>query len=324
MVHFNHRGLLAVGALIVAGGLPAGSYAQDGFPNRLVRIIVPSAAGGALDIAARLVAQKMGEKLGQTVIVENRPGADSVLGIRLVKDAPADGYTILAHTSTITALPAFKLNAGFDLLKDFAPIGPAQRQPNLLAVSSELPVRSMGEFIKLAKTQKLSYGSAGVGSTTHICIAALGHKYKLDLMHVPYKGAALALPDVVAGRVTAICSAYGGVAPYVKSGKLRVIGIADDRRLSSLADVPTLKEQDVDFNYSFWMGLLAPAATPRPVVLKLAEALRFAAEDVQVRAQFAEGGAQPWVTTPEEFRDYLAKELTDTASLVQALQIPKE
>ena len=102
---------------------------------------------------------------------------------------------------------------------------------------------------------------------------------------------------------------------------MRVIGIADDRRLSSLADVPTLKEQDVDFNYSLWM---APAATPRPVVLKLAEALRFAAEDVQVRAQFAEGGAQPWVTTPEEFRDYLAKELTDTASLVQALQIPKE
>jgi tripartite-type tricarboxylate transporter receptor subunit TctC len=324
MAQFKRRAWLAACALAVAGGLPAAAHAQDTFPTRPVRIIVPSAPGGALDLAARLVAQKMGDKLGQSVIVDNRPGADSVLGIRLVKDAPADGYTILAHTSTMTALPAFKLNPGFDLQKDFAPIGPAQRSPNVIAVSSELNVRNADQFMKFAHTQRVTYGSAGIGSTNHICGASFGQRQKLDLMHVPYKGAALALPDIAAGRVTAICSGYGGVAPYLKSGKMRVIGVTDDKRLPAIADVPTLKEQGVDFTYSFWMGLLAPAGTPRAVVLKLADALRFAAEDKDIRAKFAESGAQPWTATPEEFRDYLAKELADTAALVQTLNIPKE
>lgn len=324
MPQFKRRAWLGMRALLIVGGLLPVAQAQDAFPSRPVRIIVPSAPGGALDLAARVLAQKMGDKLGQSVIVDNRPGADSVLGIRLVKDAPADGYTILAHTSTMTALPAFKLNPGFDLVKDFAPIGPAQRSPNVIAVSAELNVRNAGDFIKLARMQKVTYGSAGIGSTNHICGASLGHKQKLDLMHVPYKGAALALPDIAAGRVTAICSGYGGVAPYLKSGKMRVIGVTDDKRLPAIADVPTLKEQGVDFNYSFWMGLLAPVGTPRPVVLKLAEALRFAAEDKDVRARFAESGAQSWTATPEEFHDYLAKELADTAALVQTLNIPKE
>ena len=320
MAHFKRRAWLAACVFVLA----AGANAQELFPSRPVKIIVPSAPGGALDLAARLIAQKMGDKLGQSVIVDNRPGADSVLGIRLVKDAQPDGYTLLAHTSTMTALPAFKLTPGFDLLKDFAPIGPAQRSPNVIAVSSELNVRNAAEFIKLAQTQRVTYGSAGVGSTNHICGAAFAQKEKLDLMHVPYKGAALALPDIAAGRVTAICTGYGGVAPYVKSGKMRVIGVTDDKRLAALADRPTLREQGVDFSYSFWMGLLAPAGTPRPVVLKLADALRYAAEDKDIRAKFAETGAVTWTSSPEEFRDYLGKELADTAALVHTLNISKE
>ncbi|HYF17674.1 MAG TPA: tripartite tricarboxylate transporter substrate binding protein [Ramlibacter sp.] len=320
----RRRAWLATFALTLAGGLPPIASAQDTFPNRPVRIIVPSAPGGALDLAARLVAQRMADKLGQSVVVDNRPGADSLLGIRLVKDAPPDGYTILAHTSTMTALPAFKLNPGFDLLKDFLPIGPAQRSPNVIAVSADLNVRTADEFLKLARAQQVTYGSAGLGSTNHICGASFGQQQKLALMHVPYKGAALALPDIAAGRVTAICSGYGGVAPYVKSGKMRVIGVTDDKRMAAIADVPTLKEQGVDFSYSFWMGLLAPAGTPRPVLARLAEALRFAAEDKDIRGRFAETGAIAWTASPEEFRDHLAKELADTAALVRTLNIPKE
>jgi tripartite-type tricarboxylate transporter receptor subunit TctC len=317
------RWRLGIGLSLLAALMPAAS-AQDSFPSKTLRIVVPSAPGGALDLGARLIAQKMGERLGQSVIVDNRPGADSLLGTRLVKNAPPDGYTLLAHTSTLTLLPSFKANLDVDVLRDFAPIGPAQRSPSVIAVGAEMKVRNFEELRQLNRQQQITYASAGVGSTGHICAAALGLQQQMNLMHVPYKGAAAAMPDVASGRVGLTCAGLGGVAPYLQTGHMRVLGVTDAKRMASAPELPTLKEQGIDFSYTFWLGLLAPAGTPKATVDKLSAALRFAAKDKEVRARFAESGAETWTSTPEQFREHLARELADTAALVKALNIAKE
>jgi tripartite-type tricarboxylate transporter receptor subunit TctC len=315
------------GAVAVLSACALAVLAQDAhtqFPTRPIRIIVPSAAGGALDAATRLLAAIMESRLGQSIIIDNRPGGDSLLGIRVAKDAPADEYTLLAHTSTMMALPALKQDPGFDMFRDFMPVGAAQRAPNVLAVSADLGIKDLAEFIRRAKTEKFSYGSAGVGSTLHINGAMFGLREGVDMMHVPYKGSAAAMPDVVAGRVTAIFGGLSGLAPYLESGKMRALAVTGDKRLEALPEVRTLQEQGVNFTYTYWLGLFAPAKTPRPVVQKLSEALISATESREVRERFAADGASVWRTTAEEFSRHLQIEVKLTADLIQTLKIAKE
>lgn len=316
--------LAAAAALTLTFALPGPTRANDAFPSRPIRLVVPSAPGGALDVNARLLALKMGERLGQPVVVDNKPGADSLLGTRLAKDAPADGYTLVAHTSTLTALPALKTATGFDLAKDFIPIGPMLRAPQLMVVSGEQPMRNLRDFITAAKTQKLSYASAGTGTTLHLGAAMFLLQQRAELLHVPYKGAGVALPDVAAGRVTMMFGGYSGVAPYLQSGKLRALGVTSHQRLSAAPGVPTFAEQGVDYQYTFWVGVLAPAGTPAPVVKKLSEAIQFAVQSKEVRDRVLADGSEPWWVPPEEFARYLAQEASTTAKLVSDLGIAKE
>ncbi len=182
----------------------------------------------------------------------------------------------------------------------------------------------MSELIKRASTGHVTYASAGVGSTLHINGAMFAHRLKIDMEHVPYKGSATALPDVAAGRVTLIFGGFSGIAPYLSSGKLRALAVTDSKRLPALPDIPTLMEQGVPFTYTYWLGLLAPAGTPPAVVKQLSNALNHAARDKEVVSRFEAEGSAPWTSSPEEFKRYLENEITETAKLVKALNIPKD
>lgn len=311
-----------LGLLALTFMLPV--HAAEAYPAKAIRIVVPSVAGGALDSTVRLIAPKLAEKLGGTVIVDNRPGAGGALGIRLVKDAPADGYTLLAQTNSLTALPAMNANPGYDVVRDFSPIGTILQAPNIMAVGAAQPFRNVNELISAARTKNLSYATAGLGSPLHLNGALFAEKRGLSLLHVPYKGSALAYPDVASGVVTMTFGGYAGIAPYLQSGKMRALAVTSPMRLPALPDVPTLGEQGVALNYSFWVGLLAPAGTPDAVVRTLSDALRGVLRMEEVRSRFHNDGALTWETTPADFSTYLAKEVVEIEDLARKLKIVKE
>jgi tripartite-type tricarboxylate transporter receptor subunit TctC len=211
------------------------ALAADSFPSKPIRIVVNSSPGGLTDVATRLVGQKMAEKLGQPVIVENRAGADGLLGIRYVKTMPADGYTLLATAGTIAIQPAVRKDPGYDPVKDFTAIGPIVRSPLLMVVGTNEPDKTLADFMARAKAnpEKLSYASAGEGTTTHIGAATFLQKAGLNLLHVPYKGNGAAMADVIGGRVTMIFEAYGSGAAKVRAGQLKALGVTSTKRLAA-------------------------------------------------------------------------------------------
>jgi tripartite-type tricarboxylate transporter receptor subunit TctC len=305
----------------------AGSTLAQDFPNRPIRIIVNTGAGGLTDITTRLVAEKMGEKLGQSIIVDNRAGGDGGLGARVVKTAAPDGYTLLASAGTIAIQPLVKLEPGYDLAKDFTGIGTMIRSPLLMVTGPNQPDKTVGEFIARAKANpgKLSYASAGVGTTTHIGAALFLQQAGVKLLHVPYKGNGPAMPDVMAGRVDMIFEAYGSGASKVNAGALKALAVSANTRLTGLPNVPTIAEQGVPkFSYYLWLGMLAPAGTPKPVVQKLNEALRYALASKELNERFRADGSEAMPMSPEEFNDFLKREEGQLGKLVNELGIAKQ
>lgn len=303
------------------------ALAADPFPTKSVRIVVNTAPGGLTDIVTRLIAQKMGDKLGQSVIVDNRAGGDGLLGIRAVKAAPADGYTLLGAAGTVAIQPLVKLDPGYDLAKDFAGIGPMVRSPLLMVVGASQPDKTLADFISRSKANpnKQSYASAGVGTTTHVGAAMFLQQAGLQLLHVPYKGNGAAMPDVMAGRVDMIFEAYGSGASKVKGGQLRALGITSTKRLSGLPDVPTIADAGVpNFSYYLWLGLLAPAGTPKDVVNRLSEALHFALNSKELKDRFQDDGSEPMLMAPDEFDGFLKREQAQLSKLVTDLGISKQ
>ena len=286
----------------------------------------PAAPGGALDITTRLVAQKMSEKLGQPIVVDNRPGGDTLLGTRLAKDALPDGYTILAQANGFTALPALKLEPGYDPIKNFTAIGPMLRSAQVMWTSTAAPDQATPDFIARAKANpgKLTYAHGGLGSPLHLGAAEFVYQLGIDVPGVPYKGSGAALPDVAAGRVDVLFAGYAGGAPYLQGGKLKALGVTGSQRLAALPNVPTFKEQGVDFTYYFWLGLLAPAGTPKDIVQKLADALKYAVESKELTERFRAEGSEPMSSSPEEFNAYLAKETAETARVLRDQKVQKE
>lgn len=313
-------------ALAIAFAASAAS-AADPFPSHPIRIVVNTAPGGLTDITTRLVAQKMTEKLGQPVIIDNKAGADGLLGIRYVKAQPADGYTLLGAAGTVAIQPLVKLDPGYDLVKDFAGVGPMVRSPLLMVEGHGTPDRTLADFIKRAKASpdKLTYASAGVGSTTHLGAALFLQQAGLKVMHVPYKGNGAAMPDVIAGRVDFIFEAYGSGAGKVKAGQLKALGVTSTKRLPELPDVPTLAEQGVPgYNYYLWLGILAPAGTPKDVLAKLSDALHFALNSKEVKDRIVEDGSEPMVMSPDQFNEFLKHDVANMTKLVNELGIQKQ
>jgi tripartite-type tricarboxylate transporter receptor subunit TctC len=318
------RSLLGATVLVLS---TTTALAGDTFPSKPIRIVVNSAPGALLDVTTRTVAQKMAENLGQSVIVENNAGASGQLGIRYVKSAPADGYTLLATANTIAQLPALKLNPGYDLVKDFTGIGMMNRAPLLMVGPVGQSDKTLAEFMARAKAHpdSIMYASGGLGTSTHMAAAMFLHQAGLKMVHVPYKGNSAAMTDLVAGRVSMLFDGINSSGPAVKDGKLRAFGITSPTRMEALPDIPTLAEQGLP-NYSFhvYMGLVVPSGTPREAVQRLSAALRYALSTDAVRDRFRRDGAEPGNTTPEQFTEFLRRDMQRTVKVVSDLGIPKE
>ncbi len=317
--------LLCAATVVAASAVSA--FAQAPFPTRPIRIVVNASPGANLDVTTRLVAQKMSESLGQPVIVENKAGADGLIGIQYVKSAPADGYTILASSNTIAYASAFKVDPGFNLEKDFAGIGSVIKLPLAMVGTVNQPARNLQEFIAQAKANpsQMSYASGGLGTTTFLAAAMLLKQAGIQILHVPYKGTGAAAPDVLAGRVNMIFDGLSTVATHVRDGKLRAFGVTSPTRLAAFPDIPTIAEQGLpSFSYYLYTGLVAPAGTPKEVINRLNEALRVTLANESVRETFARQGSEIWSTSPDEFNRILKQDSEQSVKLVTEMGITKQ
>lgn len=323
MVTRTQRALCGLALLLAA----ACTAAADGFPARPIRIIVNSSPGALLDATTRAVAQKMAEQLGQPVIVENNAGAAGMLGIRQVKHAAPDGYTLLAAANTVAQLPALRLDPGYDLGRDFTGVGMMNRAPLVLVGTPAQPFKTLADFVAYAKAQpeKLSFATAGTGTSTHMAAAMFLHQAGVKMTLVPYKGNAAAIPDVVGGRVNLIFDGANSSLPLVKEGKLRAFAVSSPKRLAALPETPTVAEQGyAQYSFYVYMGLLAPAGTPKPVLQRLAQALRQAQASDVVRDRFARDSAEAGTLSPDEFSEFLEQDHQRTVRLVSDLGLLRE
>ena len=303
------------GAALATVCLLATAGAWAAYPEKPIRIIVPFAPGGNIDINARIVAPGLSERLGQPVVVENRGGAGSRIGTEMAAKAAPDGYTLLLGSSgSLTINPVFSANVTFDPLRDFAYTSLVSAVPMILSVHPSVPARSVKEFIALAKARpgRLTMGSAGVGSNTHITGELFQLVTATQFVHVPYKGTGPALIELMGGQVDLIFDQLSTSAPLIRNGKLRPLGVTTLKRSFLLPEVPTIDESGVSgFEASTYTGIMLPAATPRDVVMKIYEALSHTLDLPATRESFARLGADVIKTTPEEaarrIRDDVAK-----------------
>lgn len=307
-------------AAIVAALLPPALPAQT-FPTKPLRIIVPFAAGGNVDLVARGVAQQLATSLGQQVIVDNRPGSSGLVGTHLVAKSPPDGYTLLAMANTFAVVPSLLSKPGYDPLKDFAGVSQTCLVPQVLVLNPVLPAKSVKQLIALAKARpgELSYASAGVGGTGHMAGALFSRHAALKMLHVPYKGNAQAIVDVISGQVTMMFDQVSTSAPHIRAGKLRPLAVTSLKRSPLFPEVPTIDEsgmrgfEDITFN-----GLVAPAGTPRDVLARLNAEVGKAVAFPALRQRFIEFGVELIASrSPDAFMQYIEAEFAKKAKLAK-------
>ena len=295
----NHRVLLAAVAL----SLPLLAAAQS-WPVRPLRMIVPTAPGGGTDFTGRLVAAKLSEALGQQVVVENRGGGGGSVGADNAAKSTPDGYTLLLGSIATHAVnPALYKKLPYDHLKDFAPVSLIGTVPNAMVVHPSVPVKTMQEFIAYAKANpgKINYGSSGVGSPPHLSMELLRSLAGINLVHVPYKGAGPALADLLGGQVQAMCTSLAGLINFIKSGRVRALGVTTAKRNPQLPDVPTIVESGVPgYEVTIWYAVFAPVATPKAIVQKLNSEMVKALNSAEMKERMALQGMDPAPSTPAE------------------------
>lgn len=315
------RSLLHAAALAPVLSATPGLRAQELWPSKPVTLIVPQAAGGANDTVARAFAQRLATAIGQAVVVENRAGAGGNVGTVHAARAPRDGHTLmLTAQSAQTINPALYRNPGFDPIKDFEPVMTVATAPYLLVAHPKFPANTLKELIDYARPRpgRIDYASAGNGTLNHLLGVMLNQRAGLHLVHIPYRGAAAAATDVVAGQVPITFGSFPGVMPFVKSGQLKVLGVATERRTRLAPELPTLHESLPGLHANSWYGLFAPAGTPRAVVERIAEQ----GSKVLTQADFVERlggqGAEVAGSTPSELARLLQEELKLWAGIVKA------
>jgi tripartite-type tricarboxylate transporter receptor subunit TctC len=317
------------GALaLVAAFVPRIAQAQAqadaaaAYPSKPIRYVVPYPPGGPLDIVARVLGQKLAERWGQAVIVDNRAGAGGNIGVDLVAKAPADGYTIVMGAVATHAINVhLYAKLPFDPIRDFAPVVLITQVPNILVVNPQVAARSVKELIALAKAKpgSLNFGSGSTGSAGHLAGELFKTTAGVDMVHVPYKGAAPAVADLLAGQVQIMFDNLSSALPNVKSGRLRALAVTTAKRSPQVPDLPTIAEAGLPgFDVSTWFGIFAPAATPRPVVAKLNRELVATLGLPEVRERLAQLGAEPAPNTPEEFAAFVRAELAKYGKVVKA------
>jgi tripartite-type tricarboxylate transporter receptor subunit TctC len=293
----------------------------QGYPSRPIRLVVPLVPGGNLDIVARAVAQRLGEGLGQQIIVENRPGASSLVGTQFVGKAAPDGYTLLAIANTFTSVPAVIANPGYDPVKDFTGVTMTCKVAQVLVINPSLPVKSIKDLVALAKARpgELSYASSGNGSTGHFAAELFNQKAGLKMLHVPYKGNAQALVDIIAGQVMMMYDQVSTSSPLVRAGKLRALAVTSSTRSSLFPDLPTIDEAGVKgYEAITFNGLLAPAGTPREILSRLQGEIAKIVAVPALRNNFLERGVELTASTsPDEFTIYIRNEVLANAKLAR-------
>ncbi len=307
-----------IAALLAAftGGVQAQAY-----PTKPIRLVVPFTPGGTTDILGRAIAQKLTDALGQPMLVENRPGAGGSIGAEAVARAAPDGYTLLmGHIGTLAVNPSLYPKLGYDPVKNFAPVAWVARVTNVLVVNPSVPARDVQELIRLARAQpgRLRYATGGNGSAAHLAMEYFKLQTETDLVHVPYKGTAPAVTDVISGQVEVTMTGAPGVMPHVKAGKLRALGVSSMQRLESLAELPTIAEAGVTgFEAIQWYGLVAPAGTPATVIARLNAEVNRALETPELKTRLVAEGAEAAPATPQAFGALIAAELERWRPVIQ-------
>ena len=294
------RSFLVAGALALAG---AAAVAQT-YPNKPIRLVVPFPAGGATDIFARAVSQKLGEKLATNIVVDNKPGAGGTIGSDLVAKAPADGYTLLlATSSTHSIAPSFGNKLPYDAVADFTPVSHVGNAPSIMVVPNTSPAKTVKEWVDYAKKNpgKLNYASSGNGTIVHLTSEYFKAQTDLFLVHIPYRGTALAIPDLVSGKVDVLFDSLPSGLPHVKEGRLRALGITSLKRSPLLPDLPAISETVPGYESVTWFGLYGPKGLPADIVARLSNGINQALQEADVKERLARLGIDPVGGTPQQF-----------------------
>ena len=304
--------------------LPFGSAQAQGYPNRPIHFVVPFTAGSGTDVIARTLGDVMGRSMGQTIIVDNRPGAGGTIAAAQVAKADADGYTVLIHSSGHALNPSLYLSLPYDTLKDLTGVTPLAALPNVLVVSPARGWKSVADVIAAAKAKpgQLNYASAGIGSATHLNAEKFKLQAGIDAVHIPFKGTPEALNDIIAGRVDWFFAPLSSALPLIQSGKLQALAVSTATRSPALPQVPTTLEAGVPGSeYTFWVGMIVASATPPAVVQRLHDEVLKALATPDVKARYAQLGAEPLPMTPEAFNVYIKAEMESAARIARAAKL---
>ena len=317
---------LTTTALLIAALAPLSAFAQA-YPNKPIRLIVPFPAGGATDILARALSQKLGEKIGQTVVVENRPGAGGTIGADAASKSIADGYTLLLATSSTHSIgPATNPKIPYNAETDFTPISYVASSPNVVVVPNTLPVKTMREFIDYARKNpgKLNYASSGNGTIVHLTTEYFKAESGTFILHIPYRGTALAIPDLVSGKVDVLFDSFVTGMPHVRDGKLRALAVTTAKRSALAPDMPTVSEVLPGFESVTWFGLYGPKGMAAELTARVNQAVNAALADADVKERFARLGAEPAGGTPQAFAAMVKSDNTKWKKIIADRKISVE
>jgi tripartite-type tricarboxylate transporter receptor subunit TctC len=318
------RSIFLAAAALATAWLTAGQALAQGYPNRPVKIVVPFATGGPADNYARFIAQKLQDALGQSFVVDNRPGGGSVIGTDIAAKAAADGYTLLMMSNTHTANETLIPNKPFALMRDFVAIAPVNYSDLLLVAHPGTGINSVADLLAKAKANpgKINYASSGPGTPYHMAGELFKYMAKVDMVHIPYKGSSGARTDVLGGQVDLMFDAVTTMSEHVRAGKVKALATTGRSRSAVLPDVPTVSEAGVPgYEATIWLGLMAPKGTPKDIVDKLNATLNQALRQGEVRQQWAKQGAVPMVMSPAEFEKYLHDDIQKWGAVIKAANI---
>ena len=311
---------------IALAAFASNAFSQDTYPSRPIRIIVPFAPGGGLDITTRLIGQKLTESWGQNIVVDSRPGAATIVGTQIASKAAPDGYTLLMITTTFAINPGLYAKLPYDPLRDFTPVTQLNTQPNVIVVAPSFAGKSVKDLIAMAKSKpgELTFASPGAGSAPHLSAEMFQRAAGINMVHVPYKGIPPAVTDVLGGRVAMLFTTTISAAPHVKAGKLRALALTSAKRQSSMADVPTIGETLPGYRAEAFQGMVVPAGTPQAIVNKLAAEVVRIVQLPEVVQRFELDGAEAVGSTPKEFAAFLKTEMGKWSRVIKEAGIKPE
>lgn len=312
-------------AAFAAAGMLAGAVTEDAraqaYPVRPVRMILPFPAGAPSDLVGRAIGQKLSEQMGQNFVPDNRPGAGGNLALGMAAKAAPDGYTIVVSSPTIAISPSLYSKLSYDATKDLAPVARLASIENVLIVHPSVPARTLKEFVALARSRPglLNYGSGGPGTTNHLANELLKRLEKIDMVHVPYKGATLATVAAMSGEVDEVIVSVASILPLIRQGRVRPLAVLSRKRVASLPDVPTAEEAGIrNFHMSIWYGMFVPVGTPREIVTRLTQEVFKALESRDMQQRMAAMSIEPWPGTPEEMAELVRSETARFATIIKS------